>query len=90
MEIRNQNSQTMRYLIALLYLISFNCFAHSGGTDSKGGHRNHSTGEYHYHHGMGPHQHTKNGTCIPKRNRTVLVGALVILGGGYLLTRDSR
>lgn len=36
--------------------------AHSGGTDSKGGHYNHSTGEYHYHHGYPAHQHT-GGVC---------------------------
>lgn len=32
-------------------------YAHSGGTDSKGGHYNRSTGEYHYHHGYSAHQH---------------------------------
>ena len=32
-------------------------FAHSGGTDSDGGHFNHSTGDYHYHHGYPPHSH---------------------------------
>ena len=32
-------------------------FAHPGRTDSKGGHTNHSTGEYHYHHGYSAHQH---------------------------------
>lgn len=36
--------------------------AHSGGTDSNGGHYNHSTGEYHYHHGYPAHQHI-NGVC---------------------------
>ena len=36
--------------------------AHSGGTDSKGGHYNRSTGEYHYHHGYSAHQHP-NGVC---------------------------
>ena len=37
-------------------------YAHSGGTDSKGGHTDHSTGEYHYHHGYPAHQHT-GGRC---------------------------
>ena len=32
-------------------------YAHSGGTDSNGGHYNRSTGEYHYHHGYSAHQH---------------------------------
>lgn len=36
--------------------------AHTGGTDSQGGHYNHSTGEYHFHHGYPAHQHT-NGVC---------------------------
>lgn len=31
--------------------------AHSGRTDGSGGHRNHSTGEYHYHHGYSAHDH---------------------------------
>lgn len=37
--------------------------AHSGRTDSKGGHYNRSTGEYHYHHGYPEHQHNKDGSC---------------------------
>ena len=75
--------------IVILLCISTLAYGHSGGTDSQRGHRNHSTGEYHYHHGMGPHQHTKNGTCIPKRNRNVFFGAVVIIGGGYLLSKES-
>jgi len=77
--------------ISLVTLLCISTLAsgHSGGTDSKGGHRNHNTGEYHYHHGMGPHQHTKNGTCIPKRNRNIFFGAVVIIGGGYLLSKES-
>ena len=31
--------------------------AHSGKTDASGGHTNHSTGEYHYHHGYSAHSH---------------------------------
>lgn len=62
-----------------LLILPFCLSAHSGGTDSKGGHRNHRTGEYHFHHGMGPHQHTKDGVCIPKRNRNVII--LVALAG---------
>lgn len=37
-------------------------FAHSGRTDSNGGHKDNSTGEYHYHHGHPAHQHP-NGKC---------------------------
>ncbi|MFR4978470.1 MAG: YHYH domain-containing protein [Butyricicoccus sp.] len=36
--------------------------AHPGRTDSNGGHYDHSTDEYHYHHGYPAHQH-ENGTC---------------------------
>ena len=32
-------------------------YAHSGRTDGSGGHTNHSTGEYHYHHGYSAHDH---------------------------------
>ena len=37
-------------------------FGHSGGTDGKGGHYDHSKGGYHYHHGTSAHQHP-NGKC---------------------------
>lgn len=37
-------------------------YAHSGKTDGSGGHYDHSTGEYHYHHGYPAHQH-ENGEC---------------------------
>lgn len=43
--------------------------AHSGRTDANGGHWNHSTGEYHYHHGMSAHQHP-NGVCPYDDNAT--------------------
>ena len=36
--------------------------AHPGRTDENGGHRDSSTGEYHYHHGYPAHQH-ENGVC---------------------------
>ena len=52
-------------LVAIVVLVALSvvpAFAHSGGTDSKGGHYNHDTGEYHYHHGYSAHQHT-NGVC---------------------------
>ena len=44
-------------LIVVAALFPINAYAHSGGTDSKGGHYNRSTGEYHYHHGYSAHQH---------------------------------
>lgn len=51
-------------IVALLLLLMYTTtsFAHSGRTDGSGGHTNHSTGEYHYHHGYPEHQHL-NGVC---------------------------
>lgn len=48
--------------IWLVFLLPINAYAHPGNTDSSGGHYNHSTGKYHYHHGYPEHQHT-NGKC---------------------------
>ena len=47
-------------LVAYVLVISvciLPALAHSGGTDSRGGHYNRSTGEYHYHHGYPEHDH---------------------------------
>lgn len=49
------------FLVLLLSLCSF-ALAHPGGTDSSGGHMDHSTGEYHYHHGYSAHSHD-GGVC---------------------------
>lgn len=48
--------------VVLLLLIPLAVMAHSGRTDKNGGHTDHSTGEYHYHHGYPAHQHI-NGVC---------------------------
>ncbi len=50
------------FFLIFLTLVFTTASAHSGRTDSNGGHYNHSTGEYHYHHGYPEHQHT-NGIC---------------------------
>ena len=42
-------------IMCLIFTLS--AAAHSGRTDSKGGHYDHSTGDYHYHHGYPPHDH---------------------------------
>lgn len=55
----------MKQRLVLLLMILFlpvAALAHSGGTDSKGGHYDRSTGKYHYHHGYSAHQHP-NGIC---------------------------
>lgn len=55
----------LSFIVVLFFLIiscSTTLYAHPGRTDSNGGHRNSSTGEYHYHHGYSAHQHD-NGIC---------------------------
>jgi len=53
-------------VLCLLILLALNAFAHSGGTDAQGGHRDNNNvsglGSYHFHHGRGPHLHP-NGVC---------------------------
>lgn len=53
-------------LILFVLFIPTVAFAHSGGTDSNGGHHDYNNvsglGSYHYHHGYGPHLH-ENGIC---------------------------
>ena len=44
----NQMKKTIFYILLMIISIHFS-FAHSGRTDSKGGHWNHKTGTYHYH-----------------------------------------
>ncbi len=50
------------FVVFLISVISLSVFAHPGRTDSDGGHTNHSTGEYHYHHGYPEHDHP-DGIC---------------------------
>jgi len=49
------------FILCLLIFIAFSLprsvLAHSGKTDSSGGHYDHGTGEYHYHHGYSAHDH---------------------------------
>jgi hypothetical protein len=48
----------MRAILSISFVLFFGLiFAHSGGTDSEGGHLNHTTGDYHFHHGFPPHSH---------------------------------
>ena len=44
-------------LLFLVMTLPMTALAHPGKTDSKGGHTDWSTGEYHYHHGYSAHQH---------------------------------
>lgn len=43
--------------IIITLALSFAVFAHSGKTDSSGGHYDHKNGGYHYHHGYPAHGH---------------------------------
>lgn len=53
----------MKHLwLALIIICSFGMLFHPGRTDEDGGHTDHSTGEYHYHHGYPAHQHP-DGVC---------------------------
>lgn len=49
-------------ILLLLALLPAYAAASPGGTDANGGHYNHKTGLYHYHHGYPEHQH-ENGIC---------------------------
>lgn len=53
-------------VVTLIAVCPLATFAHSGRTDSSGGHRDNKNasglGSYHYHHGYGPHLHT-GGVC---------------------------
>lgn len=49
-------------ILVIVLSITFPTFAHSGRTDSQGGHHDRSNGSYHYHHGYPAHDHP-NGEC---------------------------
>ena len=48
--------------MAVLFVFISVAYAHSGRTDSSGGHYNRQTGEYHYHHDYSAHNH-EDGIC---------------------------
>ncbi len=50
------------YTIFFASLFAYAVHAHSGRTDSNGGHHDRISGGYHYHHGKPEHQHYK-GHC---------------------------
>lgn len=76
----------MRRAIAVLLLVSalligllLSASAHSGNTDSEGGHYNNAAGEYHYHHGRPAHSHP-NGACpYEQEDKRVTDGGVWIL-----------
>ena len=52
-----KNALCLCIVFLLFFALPFSSFAHSGKTDSNGGHYDHSTGKYHYHHGYSAHSH---------------------------------
>ena len=72
-------------LISIITILSLTvlCFAHSGRTDSNGGHYDRSTGEYHYHHGESAHQHP-NGICPYENNNTNVASNYLTIGSFIL------
>lgn len=46
-----------RAIVGLVAALASITVLHKGRTDANGGHYNHSTGEYHYHHGYSAHDH---------------------------------
>lgn len=59
-------SYSILLFILVLFISATTSFAHSGRTDSNGGHHDYKNksglGDYHYHHGYGPHLHP-GGVC---------------------------
>lgn len=45
----------LHFILCCILIITTFAYAHPGKTDSRGGHYNKSTGEYHYHHGYPAH-----------------------------------
>lgn len=64
----------------IVALMSLTGLAHSGGTDSNGGHYDRSTGDYHYHHGHPAHDHTieKDGTTKCPYEKKGGIGMLIL------------
>lgn len=68
---RNRKIITVSTLIIILCILYiFNAFAHSGRTDSSGGHWNRSNGTYHYHCGGYPAHSHSGGVCPYKKPKS--------------------
>lgn len=84
-----KNVITIFLVLLTLIFSSICCYAHSGNTDSNGGHYNQSTGEYHYHHGYPAHQHP-NGVCPYDIPVCLIVGLAAVGIGGYLIGKNRK
>ena len=67
-------------MFLIIIFVPIIAVAHSGRTDSNGGHYDSSTGEYHYHHGYPAHQHNADGSCPYETSTYNNTEALVIKG----------
>lgn len=82
--------RVLAFLILSLLLLMPYALAHPGRTDGSGGHRDHSTGEYHYHCGGFPaHQHV-NGVCPYANQPTATPRASTSSSSSSLLTRSYK
>ena len=66
-----------------MYTVSW---AHSGGTDRRGGHHDRSDNSYHFHHGERAHMH-ENGRCLlvsKQVHRGMIQSEPVFFHGGWL------
>ena len=61
----NYSVLTVIFLISALFAYDFG-YTHPGGTDSKGGHYNRKTGEYHYHGGAKPRPRVNSTPTAPR------------------------
>lgn len=76
MNVKNKKALLFFTIIVLCtVLLPLSAIAHSGRTDSDGGHYDSSTGEYHYHHGYSAHQHP-GGVCPYERDSTPNKGSV--------------
>lgn len=84
----------------LVYAMSFSLVfqggfaaAHSGRTDSAGGHHDYQNasglGSYHYHHGYGPHLHS-NGACPYETSSDSSSDSELSYAAQYLLAKKNK
>jgi hypothetical protein len=82
----------MKFLSTLLLigLVSYMVSAHSGRTDSSGGHHNRKDGGYHYHHGRPAHDHYE-GHCPydASGDLFLLSGLEAVIVFAFLKIRDK-
>jgi hypothetical protein len=78
----------LKPLVLFLLICSFGVivYAHPGQTDANGGHYNHSTGEYHYHHGYPAHSHA--GGCPYDYDDKTGASSGSSSGGSYYIPDD--